>query len=83
MDYRTFISKPRPQALAVPLLIAIALATASCGSANDDEPGLTNVEPREGMRRRTSPRCRYLSRTKRNVFLPSVVKRPRTTRSCR
>ena len=39
MDYRTFISKPRPQALAVPLLIAIALAVASCGSANDDEPG--------------------------------------------
>lgn len=55
MDYRTFIPKPRPQALAVPLLIAIALAAASCGSANDDEPGLTNVEPREGMRAPDEP----------------------------
>lgn len=52
MDYRTFLSKPR--ALAVPLLIAVALAAASCGSA-DDEPGLTNVEPREGMRAPDEP----------------------------
>jgi Cu-Zn family superoxide dismutase len=50
MDYRTNFSGPRPQALKILLLLAVALLAAGCGSADDEEPGLTNVEPREAVR---------------------------------